>query len=460
VTSTTIERLFGWDAQRAFADLSGDLNPMHVDPVAARRTQFGGPVVHGVHAALWVLDEALSRRARPSSLRGVRVVWKQPIRVDDLVSATVTPEPSGELRAALSVDRRVVATVDATIADGYRPPDDIPDRMSPLVCRELTFEEAAVCSGDLTLALDRGALRLLFPALGRWLNGVDVATLLAVTRLAGMVCPGRHSMLAEISLRAGDGPFSLRYAVSQAHKRYAALHLTVAGPTLSGLVKTFFRPPPQRQADLSAIAPLVRPGEFAGQRALVVGGSRGLGEVTAKLLAAGGAEVAVTYVQGEDDARRVAAEIGGRSMAFDCTSPPSSLDVAPTHLYYFATPFIALGDPTRYSPEAFARFCRYFVDGFAATVEAVSAHVEGPLTIFYPSTIYLDAPPPGTAEYCAAKAAGETLCRQLEQMRPGTRCVAPRLPRMSTDQTLGLLDRAPEPQEVILRALRALPRGV
>ena len=49
-----------------------------------------------------------------------------------------------------------------------------------------------------------------------------------------------------------------------------------------GVAKTLYRPPPQVQADVAALAPLVAPGEFAGQRALVVGGSRGLGEVTVK----------------------------------------------------------------------------------------------------------------------------------------------------------------------------------
>ena len=47
---------FGWVDQHRFAQLSGDRNPMHVDPVAARRTLFGRPVVHGIHMLLRSLD--------------------------------------------------------------------------------------------------------------------------------------------------------------------------------------------------------------------------------------------------------------------------------------------------------------------------------------------------------------------------------------------------------------------
>ena len=44
------------------------------------------------------------------------------------------------------------------------------------------------------------------------------------------------------------------------------------------------------------------PGEFANVRALVIGGSRGLGEITAKIIAAGGGDVWITYRRGKEDA--------------------------------------------------------------------------------------------------------------------------------------------------------------
>ena len=50
------QRRFGIADQRRFADLSGDCNPMHMDPVAARRLLSGQLVVHGVHTLLAALE--------------------------------------------------------------------------------------------------------------------------------------------------------------------------------------------------------------------------------------------------------------------------------------------------------------------------------------------------------------------------------------------------------------------
>ena len=45
------------------------------------------------------------------------------------------------------------------------------------------------------------------------------------------------------------------------------------------------------------------------QSALIIGGSRGIGEVTAKILAAGGANVLITYNKGKNDAEKVVSDI-------------------------------------------------------------------------------------------------------------------------------------------------------
>ena len=77
------------------------------------------------------------------------------------------------------------------------------------------------------------------------------------------------------------------------------MRLAVEGPGFQGELHAILRPKPCRQTAAVELARLVGKDEFSGQRAVVIGGSRGLGEVTAKLLALGGADVSITYHLGK-----------------------------------------------------------------------------------------------------------------------------------------------------------------
>src|SRR5207249_3197125 len=75
----TRQRTFTFEDQTAFADLSGDHNPLHMDLIAARRYLFGEPVVHGIHPVLWALNDCLEGHASSVSLRSLKVSFPRPI---------------------------------------------------------------------------------------------------------------------------------------------------------------------------------------------------------------------------------------------------------------------------------------------------------------------------------------------------------------------------------------------
>jgi NAD(P)-dependent dehydrogenase (short-subunit alcohol dehydrogenase family) len=61
---------------------------------------------------------------------------------------------------------------------------------------------------------------------------------------------------------------------------------------------------------------------ISGQTAIVTGGASGLGEATARALAAAGAKVGILDMN-EDLAQKVAAEIGGAAAVCDVVDPAS-----------------------------------------------------------------------------------------------------------------------------------------
>ncbi len=123
--------------------------------------------------------------------------------------------------------------------------------------------------------------------------------------------------------------------------------------TLEAGLEAFYRPPAISHAAYSVSKQAVSKAELASQKALVIGGSRRLGEVTAKYLPAGGAQVLLTFSRSAEEAQSVGQKIlkhGGVACLaqFDLTS----FDVkdlwvleefGQTECYDFATPFISSG---------------------------------------------------------------------------------------------------------------------
>jgi NAD(P)-dependent dehydrogenase (short-subunit alcohol dehydrogenase family) len=302
-------------------------------------------------------------------------------------------------------------------------------------------------SGGLTFARPGADAGAAFPHLAARVTAERVGAIVAASRLVGMVCPGLHSIFSGFSFRlvAGEAGSVLWYRTREIDPRFRMVRMAVAGGGVEGEITAFARLPPVAQPTLAQIAARTTRGAYADAVVLVVGGSRGLGEVTAKACAAGGARVIVTYASGRAEAERVAQEIRRFGGACDIVPFDARGDVAdqlaelpavPSHLYYFATGPIALRRTRLFSADVLAEFTRFYATAFFETCETLVAGRSGAgLRAFYPSSVAVEVAPKGWTEYAMAKAAGEVLCREMNLHLPGVHVVMRRLPRILTDQT-------------------------
>lgn len=453
--------------QRLFAAWSGDHNPMHVDECSARRLVSGRPVVHGMHT----VTEALARWAPHAAWRPRRlqVEFARPINVGEAVRF-VAETPPDEVHLSALVDGQVRTRIVLLSTAGGQPPTlAAPAAVLPARTEPLDLPAAHWAQQVHALPATVGALAAA-DAVAAWLGAPAAGGLGQLSTLVGMVCPGLHSIFSSLAveLQAVDEP--LRFGLHRHEPRFRLMEVDVDGPW-RGRVRAFVRQPPQAQPGMGELRARVRPGGLVGTRHWVLGGSRGLGELTAKLLAAAGADVTLTYAVGEADAHRVADEInvagaGAASVAHYLAGSTDPHDLCarlprPDAVFYFATPRIARERQGLVDAGLLAEFVRCYVDEPARLAQALQARFGAaaaesgqPLALFNPSTVYIDELPAGMVEYAMAKSAAEVMARDLAKRLAGVRLVSTRLPRLPTDQTAGLMQsQAVDPVPVMCQAI-------
>jgi NADP-dependent 3-hydroxy acid dehydrogenase YdfG len=462
-------REFNYADQLRFSSVSGDRNPMHLDALKARRTQAGAPVVHGIHLLLWALDSFAGAHSGLPPLRVISGQFNKFVYLGEQVQVELTRQMTSGVRLSLSVDggsRCRIALEFGEPSEACPLTDESHEPMTVADPLDRTFEQLFADSGRLGFQMTPVEAFALFPSAARWVGPGRIAGLAATTCLVGMVCPGLHSIYSELSLRAcfESRPREfLAYRVTATDVRFHSVEQEVAGGGWIGSVKSFVRSGPVEQALMTSLRGIVSPQEFAGSVALIVGGSRGLGELTAKLIATGYGRTVITWQSGKDDAERIAQEIrsaGGscETLAYDARKPAgeqlASLSDVPTHAYYFATPAIFRAQSTIFAAARLKEFLAVYVDGFWQLAQALRERRPG-ISIFYPSSVAVTERPKGMTEYSMAKAAGEILCSDLNNALTPLHITVSRLPRLPTDQTTSVTEAtAADPVRIMLPIIR------
>jgi acyl dehydratase/NAD(P)-dependent dehydrogenase (short-subunit alcohol dehydrogenase family) len=469
-----------------FAALSGDCNPMHVDSIAARRTQAGRRVVHGIHSLLWALESLIASGHKvviPIRIKARFLEWVYP--GDECLVRAVSNGSSGSIQLKVEVGEVPVLIVEVAGEVGHAVSPGMYAGLSPIIptAEPLNpgLNEIAERSGDAYTAAPADVSDVFPHLVGAW-GAARVAEVIACSYVVGMQVPGLHSMFSRLDLMflpaSADLPrAALRYQVHGWDERFRKVRIAVEGCGVSGMLEAFVRVPPSAQASMEMVAAQVDRSEFVGMNALIIGGSRGLGEVVAKLIAAGGGTSTISYALGKCEAERLAGQIcawGGKAstlsynVLLDAAGQVEALPEAPTHLFYFATNRISRAKTGVFCSSMFAEFLRFYVHGFYDLCvslikfdEKTSCQKDGAasrqLTIFYPSTVMVEERPPGMAEYAMAKAAGEQLCKDMNQYLPEVQVIVNRLPKLPTDQTAGVLtDVEIDPVATLLPVVREM----
>lgn len=97
----------------AFAGLSGDFNPVHVDAVAAAQSRFGERIAHGLLSASFISTVIAMKLPGPGTIYlGQTLRFTRPVKIGDTVTARA------EVREIVAAKRRVVLATTCTNQHG------------------------------------------------------------------------------------------------------------------------------------------------------------------------------------------------------------------------------------------------------------------------------------------------------------------------------------------------------
>lgn len=447
------KKTFSYEDQLKFAKFSGDYNQLHLDEVASRRFMHGQVIVHGIHLLFWSLDALFETFTEKASIVKLDVKFIFPVYLEHKIKVEIIPEQDSFYKINLMDDYKTLVKILIKLGPIQKATpliiqDKTPAKLRPELLEDKDF--IGNVAGHIPLILSRVYLKNNFPHLHKSAVISELSIILATTRLVGMKCPGENSIYSGLSLSTSEAHKygnELIYKVDSFDQRFGLIDLNINASNIQGRIKAFLRPKPQKQLTFQEIKEKYGSNDLEGRHALIIGGSRGIGEITAKYFAAKGARVSITYNSGMKDADRIVREINDSSSCiascyqFNVAEPKNICQLfenseMPDLLFYFATPRIGKSEKEQFNLDKFHLFNSFYIDGFMNVFEQLKQYIKH---IFYPSTIFIETKPNGMWEYISSKMAGELICNYIEKEYQEVSIFKPRIPKVVTDQTIGLL---------------------
>ena len=399
-----------------FAELSTDLNDIHLLKPEHSGANFDNQINHGVHSLLWALDSFYIRfKYLPKKMH---IKFKQPVYLDEEVSLYWNSDRN--LLSILDLNNKTLVSIllfekfDKYEKNGLNTV--IAPILNPPEVKEVLFEKLKLGKQNINLyPIKPKLLPLLFPNIAYFIGEEAISSIVYISQIVGMHLPGKYSILNFIKLEFTKNIPKKSVNLIWVDKRTKYIIFKFMTTTINTSIGAFFRPKP---IDIETIHSVdVRKAQVRiprGRKILVIGGSGGIGALVSKVLASNGADVTITYHQHKAAAESLKKNLASQGFFIDILhfSIPEKnikiiLDGKFESVYYFATPPIRTNFGA-FNQELYEKYYHYYVSTFNKLIDVFNTDYTKRL--FFPSSILLDEPRPGYSEYIMAKNQGELAC--------------------------------------------------
>ena len=424
------KKIFSVQDQEIFSLISGDFNSIHLDKIKSRKSIFGNVIVHGINLVITSLNY-LKKNSKKVLFSKLKADFLKPVYLGYISTFKLTITKN---LFEIEIYQNKIKTTNIT---------------GSFLNKNIKVSNSSIkgyrkISNDTKLDV----LKQYYQHLNSNKLACEISELVMTSKIIGMIEPGELSLFSSIELiknRSNLGKYGYLKKINEILSIGLVNQKLVTNSFIISL-KAFRLQKPIYQKSIKSYYGRIPKTLFLNQSSIVIGGSRGLGEITTKCLLVGGSIVSFTFNQGLKDAKRLINDLHNNGykankLKLDIINTKKMTGVFKKekfdNLFYFASPKIIGNISKEIDSTIFKKMCTFYAINFYKIAREFI--LNGGTYIFYPSTYFLNNHNQKFKEYILAKKMGESSCDLLKDEFPNVKIFYPRLKSVLTDQTQNLL---------------------
>lgn len=453
------KKKFTLEDQNNFSDFSGDYNPIHLCKIYARKTIYGQIIVHGINILFWSLDSILKERI---NFQSVKVKFFKPAFLDEMLYCYWHKEKK---IIDIKNEYTLICKIKFKLCRNFKPNkrktkilkrSKIPQSIDIFKLEKFRKNQFGFCGNEISVSN-------IYTNLTKKFNLETLKEIGFLSYIVGMKFPGLYSLFlsADINFKISDDLEFFK--ISKTDKRINYIWTEFRGKSIYGHLESMLRPKEKKGVKNKIIKKYIKSDEFKNFNSLVIGGSRGIGNLVTRIIANGGGKVRFTYNKGKEESQTINKSFSKNSNVKKAiklnilnNSEISKLRDIPTinSIFYFPSPKIIKSWNHNHDESLLKIYKLYYFHQFKTIVSKFSKINEKRI-FFYPSTILISKNEAGFNSYIEAKILGERFCSN--NRNKNIKFYYPRLPKLLTDQNNDFYNRSEESNlPVILKELRKI----
>tara|TARA_Y100001970_G_C14248961_1_gene870360 strand:+ start:881 stop:2284 length:1404 start_codon:yes stop_codon:yes gene_type:complete len=435
--------------QIQFSNISKDFNEIHVDKVFARKLIFGDRIVHGINILLTALSKLKENNLK---IRNINCSFLNPVFLNKKVNF-FKKQQNKHIIIYIKVDNDIkcIFTISEEIKTNDIKKKDKKKSIKVILRKKFKANNNFSDVKNFYLNKDKINIPKKFSKVLRIINKAQIQEIISISFFVGMICPGKYSLISVIDINLchnGKIYKDIFYKVKKKDNRINRFEIQFSNNIFGKVFAYSYKIPLQKK--MSFFKNKVKKNIFLNKKnSLIIGGSRGLGEDTSKILAASGSNVTLTYLIGKLDAKKIKKEIEFHT---NINCKILKLDILKNSflrkikklkkidfIFYFGT--IKITSNKKFNLELYKKYKKIYCLNFFKMCKMLNKYSTKKIKIFFPSSIFLNEDQKNFNEYVRAKRDSEKIIKKINKNLKKIKVTSVRLPVMNTSQNISIFNQ-------------------